>query len=99
MQELLHTLKTTYNSSWRLYRDWFGRVVYDEWKAGKGRFLKNYLLNGIRSGRRHDDRWQVYFPNFRGNRVPRVASGAVPAAAPMSASSLPRRSWPSYRWK
>lgn len=69
MQELLHTLKTTYNSSWRLYKDWFGRVVYDEWKAGKGRFLKNYLVNGIRSGRRYDDTWQVYFPNFRGNRL------------------------------
>jgi radical SAM superfamily enzyme YgiQ (UPF0313 family) len=82
MQELLHTLKTTYNSSWKLYKDWFGRVVYDEWKAGKGRFMKNYILNGILSGRHTDDRVQVYFPNFVGNRRPKPLSSPMPPAAP-----------------
>jgi radical SAM superfamily enzyme YgiQ (UPF0313 family) len=83
MQELLHTLKTTYNSSWRLYRDWFGRVVYDEWRAGKGPFLRNYLLNGIRSGRRHDDRLQVYFPNFPGHKIVHGSGSALALEAPV----------------
>jgi hypothetical protein len=77
-----------------LYKDWFGRVVYDEWKAGKGRFMKNYILNGILSGRRVDDRIQLYFPNFEGNRNPTSIGeicesgaqpslpGPMPAAAP-----------------
>lgn len=82
MQELLHTLKTTYHSSWKLYRDWFSRVVYDEWKAGKTRFLKNYIWNGILSGRSADDLEQVYFPNFGGNRIPLTSAGPMPGAAP-----------------
>jgi radical SAM superfamily enzyme YgiQ (UPF0313 family) len=69
MQELLHTLKTTYNSSMKLYKDWFGRVVYDEWRAGRGHFLKNYILKGILSGRNSDDRVQTYFPNLKGHRL------------------------------
>jgi radical SAM superfamily enzyme YgiQ (UPF0313 family) len=86
MQELLHTLKTTYHSSWKLYRDWFSRVVYDEWKAGKTRFLKTYIWNGILSGRSVDDLEQIYFPTLEGHRVPFPSAGATPAGAPGPAS-------------
>jgi radical SAM superfamily enzyme YgiQ (UPF0313 family) len=82
MLELLHTLKTTYNSSMKLYKDWFGRLVYDEWKEGKGRFLKNYLLKGVLRGRSVDDRSQFHFPNFEGNRTGRALPGPMPTSTP-----------------
>ena len=48
----------------------------------KGRFLKNYILKGILSGRSVDDQMQICFPNYEGDRVARALPGPMPAAAP-----------------
>lgn len=69
MLELLNTLKTTYNSSVKLYREGLGRLVYDEIKRGKFRFFRNYILRSIISSNFNNDLEQVYFPNLAGHRM------------------------------
>ncbi len=69
MLELLQTLKTTYNSSIKLYREGLGRLVYDEVKRGKLWFLKNYILRSIISSNFINDTEQVYFPNLEGHKM------------------------------
>jgi radical SAM superfamily enzyme YgiQ (UPF0313 family) len=68
MLELLHQLKTTYNSSAKLYKDGLGRLIYDELKKGKWYFFKNYILRSIVRSNFINDKEQVYFPNLEGHR-------------------------------
>ncbi len=76
MQELLHQLKTTYNSSIKLYKDGLGRLIYDELKKGKFWFFKNYILRSIIRSNFINDKEQIYFPNLENHRVPLVSSVA-----------------------
>jgi radical SAM superfamily enzyme YgiQ (UPF0313 family) len=69
MLELLHELKTTYNSSIKLYREGLGRLVYDEIKRGKFWFFRNYILRSIVSSNFINDTEQVYFPNLEGHKM------------------------------
>ncbi|NNE28264.1 MAG: radical SAM protein [Saprospiraceae bacterium] len=68
MLELLHELKTTFQSSIKLYKDGLGRLFYDELKRGKWWFFKNYVVRGIVRSNFINDKEQYYFPNMEGHR-------------------------------
>ena len=69
MQELLHKLKTTYNSSYKLYKEGLGRLIFDELKRGKFWFFKNYILKSIIRSNFINDKEQVYFPNSENHKM------------------------------
>lgn len=77
MLELLQTLKTTYNSSVKLYREGLGRLVYDEIKRGKWWFFRNYILRSIISSNFNNDTEQVYFPNMEGHKTPVMTTNII----------------------
>lgn len=77
MLELLQTLKTTYNSSIKLYREGLGRLVYDEIKRGKWWFFRNYILRSIISSNFNNDTEQVYFPNMEEHKTSAMTTNII----------------------
>jgi radical SAM superfamily enzyme YgiQ (UPF0313 family) len=65
MLKLLQKLKTTYNSSFKLYKEGLGRLVYDELKKGKFKFFFNYVITSIFKSYFINDKKQIIFENFK----------------------------------